>query len=337
MRKPLSLSFALLFTALLTLPAATPAPKYGNLYLQPGRLVDVGGYRLNLYCIGHGSPTVVFDAGLEDWAPAWITIQPVIARTTRACTYDRAGNGLSDPGPMPRTTARIVTELHTLLRNAGEKGPFILVGHSFGGINVRHYADRYLSDVAGLVLDDASAEQLLHYMTPKDQRENDESIAQAQHYMVHCEHLAQRGFRGASAKDLHKCPGMFFRGLPAPKDFPPQLDSTLVYEAERAKQYAASASEFGNFTSSGMRALLREDSAYGSIPLRILVAYHHDASPQFEAQWRTVHRQWLKLSSDSKYIAATESGHYIQFDQPQLVIQAIEEEIAIFRKHASPA
>ena len=326
--------FSIICTALFTVATLSKAGG-GALYLHPGRMVDLGGFRLNIYCTGSGSPTVVFDSGLEDWAPAWITIQPEISRTTRTCTYDRAGNGLSDPGPMPRTTARIVTELHVLLRNAGEKGPFILVGHSFGGINVRHYADRYLTEVAGLVLDDASAEQQVLYMTPKERRDNDNDIARAQHFMAHCMHLAQRRFHKSTLKDLHACPGQFFRGLPDPKDFPGPLDATLIYEAERSQQYAASASEFSNFTTSGMRTLLREHRSYGSMPVRILVAYRHTHSTaKDEALWQKMHRQWLDLSSNAKYIPATKSGHYIQFDQPELVVRAIEDEIRIVRKQS---
>lgn len=317
--------------SLALLAASASATIHDSIYLHPGRLIDVGGFRLNITCIGRGSPTVVFDSGLEDWAPAWDTIQPVIARTTRTCTYDRAGNGFSDPGPMPRTTARIVRELHALLRNAGEKPPFILVGHSFGGINVRQYADRYLAQVAGLVLDDASAEQQVRYMSPKEQRQNDAEVLHAQQFLYHCMELAQAHFRTASSKQRHECPGTFFRGLPDPKDFPGPLDRQLIYEAERPKQYAASASEFSNFTTAGFRTLLREHRYYGSIPVRILVAYHHGMSAAQEHLWRRMHRQWLSLSSDSRYIAATKSGHYIQFDQPDLVVKAILDEIRIVR------
>ena len=327
------LSFILGAAVLLcAMPAAAAAPAAANLYLTRGRMVDVGGYRLNIYCVGSGSPTVVFDSGLEDWAPAWIKIQPVISRTTRTCTYDRAGNGLSDAGPLPRTSARIVTELHTLLRNAGEHGPFILVGHSFGGINVRQYADRYLSDVAGLVLDDASAESQVLYMTPEEQRENDRGVAQAQEFMQKCHAFALRRFHGTPMKYVHACPGTFFRGLPDPKDFPGRLDATLIDEAEQPKQYIASGSEFVNFTTAGLRKLLKEHRSYGSIPVRILVAYHHHMSAKDEALWQLLHRQWLSLSSNARYIAAKKSGHYIQFDQPDLVIGAIREEIAIVRK-----
>src|ERR1043166_4150112 len=124
-------------------------------YARPGQLVDAGGFRLNLYCTGSGSPTVVFDSGWGDWAPAWSKVQPEIAKWTRACSYDRAGTGFSDPGPMPRTSVRIAKELRTALHRAGIAGPYILVGSAFGGDNVRTFADLYMDEVAGLVSDDA--------------------------------------------------------------------------------------------------------------------------------------------------------------------------------------
>src|SRR5499425_1756917 len=136
-------------------------------YARPGQLVDLGGFRLNLYCMGSGSPTVVFDSGWGDWAPAWLKVQPEVAKWTRACSYDRAGAGFSDPGPMPRTSVRIANELRTALHRAGIAGPYILVGSAFGGDNVRTFADLYMNEVAGLVLDDADPDDL----EPKAMRE----------------------------------------------------------------------------------------------------------------------------------------------------------------------
>src|SRR6267154_560041 len=126
-----------------------------TVYAQPGKLVPVDGFRLNLYCMGSGSPAVVFDSGWEDWAPAWSKVQPEVAKWTRACSYDRAGAGFSDPGPMPRTSVRIADELRRALHNARIQGPYILVGHAFGGDNVRTFAARYPAEVAGLVLVEA--------------------------------------------------------------------------------------------------------------------------------------------------------------------------------------
>jgi hypothetical protein len=104
-----------------------------EMYTKPGQLVQAGGTRLNLYCSGSGSPAVVFDSGWEDWAPVWTIVQPQVARWTRACSYDRAGAGFSDPGRLPRTSVRIADELHSALHHAGIEGPYILVGHAFGG------------------------------------------------------------------------------------------------------------------------------------------------------------------------------------------------------------
>jgi pimeloyl-ACP methyl ester carboxylesterase len=129
-------------------------------YAQPGQLVDAGGFRLNLYCMGSGSPTVVFDSGWGDWAPAWSKVQPEIAKWTRACSYDRAGTGFSEPGPMPRTSVHIAEELRSALHHAGIGGPYILVGSAFGGDNVRTFADLYMDEVAGLVLVDADPDDL---------------------------------------------------------------------------------------------------------------------------------------------------------------------------------
>src|SRR5579864_6179263 len=134
--------------------ANSPSTPADIFYARPGQLVHAGGFRLNLYCMGSGSPTVVFDSGWGDWAPAWSKVQPEIAKWTRACSYDRAGAGFSDPGPLPRTSVHIAGELRTALHNAGIKGPYILVGHAFGGDNVRTFAARYMPEVAGMVMVD---------------------------------------------------------------------------------------------------------------------------------------------------------------------------------------
>ncbi len=136
-------------------PAGAAAAPGDEVYSRPGLLAPAGdGARLNFTCLGQGSPTVVFDAGWCDWAPAWAVVQPRIAAFTRACAYDRAGSGFSEPGPMPRTTARIATELHDALRAGKISGPFVLVGSAYGGDHVRAFADLFPSEVVGLVLID---------------------------------------------------------------------------------------------------------------------------------------------------------------------------------------
>jgi pimeloyl-ACP methyl ester carboxylesterase len=121
-------------------------------------MVDVGGRRLHLYCVGSGSPTVVFESGLGEGAYAWALVQPAVGRQYRACAYDRSGIAFSDPTPGPRSVASLVRDLHELLARSGERGPYLLVGHSLGGLFVRRYAKKYPDEVAALVLLDSSHE-----------------------------------------------------------------------------------------------------------------------------------------------------------------------------------
>src|SRR5256885_6056539 len=124
----------------------------------PGRLVDIGGRKLHLDCRGSGPPTVILEAGASAFALDWSLVQPEIAPTNRACSYDRAGSGWSDPRGEVDTPARIVGDLHSLLATAGEKPPFVMVGASFGAVYARIYQLDYPDDVVGLVLIDPATE-----------------------------------------------------------------------------------------------------------------------------------------------------------------------------------
>jgi pimeloyl-ACP methyl ester carboxylesterase len=137
-----------------------PIAEVGADYVGPKRLVTLkDGRRINLHCRGSGPTTVVFDSGGSDWSSIWALVQPAVARTTTACSYDRAGLGYSDPADRPSSPIAIVEDLHELLRAAEIKRPVVLVGHSLGGFNVKLYAATYPADVAGLVLVDPSEER----------------------------------------------------------------------------------------------------------------------------------------------------------------------------------
>ena len=144
----------LILSSNLALAAAKSEPK------PPGKLVDLGGHRLHLNCSGKGSPTVVVESGLGDFSFDWILVQPRVSRFTRICTYDRAGYAWSDPGPKPRTFAQLNLELRDALAKLGERGPFVLVGHSYGGAVIRNFAATYPDQVAGVVFVDAAHEGL---------------------------------------------------------------------------------------------------------------------------------------------------------------------------------
>jgi len=145
--------------------ATTKAPEV-SAGPMPGRLVDVGGYRLHLSCTGTGAPTVVLLNGLGETSPLWARVHPTIAATTRVCTYDRAGQGWSDDSPNPADATNAATDLHRLLTVAAESGPFVLAGHSIGGVHALTYTQRYPNDVAGVVLLDSASPHQVDLVTP---------------------------------------------------------------------------------------------------------------------------------------------------------------------------
>ena len=149
-RKSIGLFYALIFGATHICIAAAPGP--------PGKIIDLGRHRLHVNCTGKGDPAVVVENGLGDFSFDWVLVQSRVSGFTRICTYDRAGYAWSDPGPKPRTFAQINLELRDALSKLGERGPFILVGHSYGGAVVRNFAAIYPEQVAGMVLVDSAFE-----------------------------------------------------------------------------------------------------------------------------------------------------------------------------------
>jgi pimeloyl-ACP methyl ester carboxylesterase len=307
-------------------------------YARSGQLVEVNGFRLNLYCMGSGSPTVVFDSGLEDWAPAWSKVQPHIAKWTRACSYDRAGTGFSEPGPMPRTSVRIAEELHTALHRAGVAGPYILVGNAFGGDNVRTFAVVYMHEVAGMVMDDADFTDL----EPKAMQEDDRRWrAEFVSHLRECrnaiaEHKPLPAL-GSSPSDRQKtCAQQFFRGLPE-AEWSPELNAKLLEIAQtKVAMYDAYASEMEQMTQDEVY-LQQHQRSFGSRPIRVLTSGNHGVghleekpadTPEhmkYEQEITQAQARWLTLSTNARQIFAQQSSEYIQFDDPETVISAIRE------------
>jgi pimeloyl-ACP methyl ester carboxylesterase len=145
--------------------ATTPAPAVAA-GTMPGKLIDVGGYRLHLSCTGTGSPTVVLLNGLGETSPTWERVGPAVAGTSRVCVYDRAGQGWSDDSPNRADATNAATDLHRLLNAAGETGPFVLAGHSLGGVHGLTYTAMYPKDVAGVVLLDSASPHQVDLVTP---------------------------------------------------------------------------------------------------------------------------------------------------------------------------
>ena len=308
-------------------------------YARPGQLVDAGGFRLNLYCMGSGSPTVVFDSGWGDWAPAWSKVQPEIAKWTSACTYDRAGAGFSDPGPMPRTSVRIAEELRTALHHAGKAAPYILVGSAFGGDNVRTFADMYVSEVAGIVLDDSDAEDLVPRAMQEDDHRGEAAFISD---MVRCRNLIAERKPLPVQPSRHGRPPQtcaqrfFFRGLPE-AEWSPRLNAKVLQIAQsKVAMYDAYISEM-KVLPADERYLQQHRRSFGTRPIRVLTSGNHgvghlDERPAdtpkhlyYERENTRAQSRWLTLSSNSKQIFPRHSSEYIQFDEPATLINAIRE------------
>src|SRR5262252_10859894 len=152
MRSPLSLRIFPLALIAVCLQAGAQSTSYP----PPGQMIDIGGRKLHLYCTGKGSPTVVLVAGGGAFSIDWVLVQPKIAEHTRVCSYDRAGLGWSDPGPAEETVEETIDDLHSLVRAAGEHGPYVLVGASIGGIFIQAYQHAFPADVAALVFTNSS-------------------------------------------------------------------------------------------------------------------------------------------------------------------------------------
>jgi pimeloyl-ACP methyl ester carboxylesterase len=301
------------------------------MYARPGKLVAASGTRLNLYCIGDGSPTVVFDSGWEDWAPVWTIVQPEVAKWTRACSYDRAGAGFSDAGAMPRTSVQIADELHAVLGAAGIKAPYVLVGHAFGGDNVRTFAARYTRETAGLVLVEADVGG------PNEHGGDLKRIAE----LRECRDAVAAGkplppLPARPGRPPRSCAQQFFRGLPESM-WSPELNAKLMELAQtKVAMYDAFISEMEQMPAD--EAYLQEHShSLGSRPMRVLsTGYHgvHTLDPahpltaeqqQYQDGVARAQAKWLELSSNAKQLFTDKSSEYLPFDQPQFVIDAIRE------------
>ena len=292
-------------------------------YPAPGQLVDVGGYKMHIFCTGQGSPTVIMDAGNNDFSVVWARVQPEVARFTRVCAYDRAGFGWSEPGLEPRTSEIMVKELHILLVNAMVEKPYVLVGHSFGGMNMRLYLHDYPDEVTGMVLvDSAHEEQTIR--VPALQKAAGQADGQFRT-------LASMSSFGLLALLPENIPN---RGYPdeALAQYRAILATTGYFETASAETEALEES-FAEVRSARITSL-------GNLPLIVLSrglpyplpGMSETENQQYEQAWQVMQSELASLSSKSKQVIARQSGHYIQLQQPQLVIDAIHEIVQATQK-----
>ena len=288
-------------------------------YPPPGQLVDVGGYRLHINCMGTGSPTVVINAGWGDWSEGWSRVQPEAAKTTRVCTYDRAGMGYSEAGSLPRTAEHFAKELHILLQHAAIPGPYVLVGHSMGGAPVRVFAHTYAAEVAGVVL--------IESMNP-----------------------AEVGTPAPATTATPADPGAvsiintFLTNL---LTLPARVglirfvtDPVAGLSPDDANAYTAHSVTVRSLQAAidegrGMQETLaqaRRITTLGSLPLIVLSRGLREGSAGEDEKWQREQTELLQLSSHSQQVFAEKSGHNIQFDQPGAAATAIVQMVAQLRQ-----
>ena len=281
-------------------------------YPPPGRMVDIGGYRLHINCTGTGSPTVVIDAGWGDFSTSWTGVQQQAAKTTQVCTYDRAGSGWSDPGPLPRNALQYAKELHSLLHNANIPGPYVLAGHSLGGIPVRVFTDMYPSEVAGVVLLNS---MVPGQFTAPPQETTPQAGAPSRPFSI-LSSLARIGavrlFSGAL-------------GL-APTGLPAQETKAFLSRVVRPASLQAYTDDGRGVPASGAQE--KAVKTFGAIPLIVLTARLNSTYPDWPA-WQA---EQLQLSSNSQQMFAEKSGHNIQYEQPDAAVAAIVKMVELVRQ-----
>lgn len=291
-------------------------------YPPPGQLYEVGDYKLHLYCTGEGSPAVILEAGAGSPSSSWFLVQEKVAQFTRVCSYDRPGFGWSEPASAPLSGEQVATNLRQLLQTAGIPGPYILVGHSAGGVYARSFARQYPADVLGLVLVDSSHESQNLRFPPKFQQYSErQSLSNRL-----CQYLSPFGAIRLSR--------LWHRMLPE------SVVSTDWGEAAMATMYrtpfcAAAYDEMLTFSRlfsqpDGPASLgdlplivLSAGGTFDNIPEATVKAIGRDVLAQMELVSQGLQQELVSVSTQGEQVIAEQSSHYIQWDQPDLVIDAI--------------
>jgi pimeloyl-ACP methyl ester carboxylesterase len=297
---------------------------------QQGRSVDVGGFRLNIDCTGTappGTPTVILESGAGVPAIGWEFVQPDVAKFTRVCSYDRAGYGWSDPPPAtpPRTSLQTARELHALLQNASVPPPYVLVGHSLGGYNIRVYNAQYPADVAGAVFVDSSHEDQVQYMPPSMKK------------LMEDQTKSFGWERRLAPLALHTgVMRLMLRSQSRQSTWPPDFLEEMVYLQCRDVFLETSFAELNSFGESADQT--RNSGNFGDKPLIVLTAGKAIDSPlmpkkemqEFQQIWiHTLQPQLARLSTRGKQVIVSDSDHMIPMEQPQAIIDAIREVVQL--------
>jgi pimeloyl-ACP methyl ester carboxylesterase len=297
-------------------------------YPATGKLYDIGDYSLHLTCTGTGSPTVILEAGSGTPGLTWASVQDEIKKSTRVCSYDRAGYGYSESAPGPLSPQQVASDLHALLEKANVPGPYIMVGHSAGGVYVRAYASQYPSEVVGMVLVDSSHEGENLVLPPEWVKLN-----QTQNTMMSaCQVMSPFGLMRLSH---------MFDAVIAGVTMDPQIGAAYLAATYQTRFCRVSAEEVEALAATPYQP--DTPGKLGDMPLIVLTADTSEAQLQAQVPGylkstvgsevvakvfqtnREMQKSLVGLSSRGRQEMVPNSGHMIQLEQPGVVIDAIRE------------
>jgi pimeloyl-ACP methyl ester carboxylesterase len=293
----------------------------------PGEFFTIGGRVMHLYCTGTGRPTVVVESGLGDSWIAWQLVQPEIAKFTNICTYDRAGLGWSDPDTGHRNAIVIAGQLHALLWKAGVAFPIVLIGHSAGGLYVREYVAKYPLEIAGIVLVDATPPQ--SFKRIPSSRETAKSREQRHREAE----IAKFADAIGASRLMGNCIGHLPARLGMYRTYADAAACRPIYETSwlgEADDFEDSASEVKSVT-------------FGDTPLLVISQDPDRPKPNWNAQSIVANPIWAEMQESSKSLSrrswrlvAKGSGHHVQIDRPDVVIEGVREMILALRGERAP-
>ena len=315
----------LVLTSLTTrLPAQTdsaPAP--------PGKLIELGDYKLHLNCTGNGTPTVVLSAGAGDFSTDWALVQSRVAAFSRVCSYDRSGAAWSDLGPKPRTIYQEIFDLERLLRTAGETGPYVLVGQSLGGMVARLFAEKYPRETAGVVLVDSFSEDAQLSMNGKLMRirllAKDRPVPAPRSTAAPEDALTPTELK-ATQDFIKQVIGKPTIDPPFDK-LPPDAQRARLWAVVQPKLFAQGDDYLAEISAKAYAEAHSNAHPLGDVPLIVLARSRSDYPPNVAAVLTAEHvaqqAKFATLSTTGTEIIVPNSGHHIQLDAPDAVVDAI--------------
>lgn len=305
----------------------------------PGTFVDVGGYRLHVVCRGDGAPAVVLESAIAASSLSWSRVQPEVARFASVCAYDRAGLGWSDQATVPRTLARVVDDLHAVVTNMHSPSPCVMVGHSFGAFVCLAYAAQFPQEVSGLVLVDPPSEWI--------------PMSSRQVYLVRgAIQMSRLGGLLARIGVVRACLALLTGGAPAvPRLFvkvfgpttartlerlvgevqklPPEVHPTVQAAWCQPKCFRAMADQLGVFREATDTTTVQSPSLR-DVPLAVISSADQSASVLAS------HETLVRLSSHGRHVVASKGGHWVPFDEPELVVRTIRDVVETVRRAHGP-